>query len=335
MRPLPNKTRVTSLVLLIILFVLITPILIAYSLGYRVLDIDSVFTLEKTGGIYVHSNISDTTVYLDGEFNKTNGTFFRNTLIQNLKPETNHLVEVKKDGYQTWTKKLPVYSSLVTESRVLMIPTSVPQREVFPFVDKNGDGTTTPSIKAKIVKGKPVPTDEEYKNLMTLFEGKDIYATSTQTKIITSLNTGAVATTSTSTKDLPEYFVKLGIKDPKSLKNLIQNAQEISWLDNGNVVLNWVGDTSEIPYYYCVAPENCDEKIVLDWKDEIKKFDFLPGRNDVFLALVNSGLYAVEADGRSERNVQAVYTNKIDDFLIGPNNKIFVRDGDRFFELTI
>lgn len=335
MRPLPNKTRVTSLVVMIVLFVLVTPVLIAYSLGYRVLDIDSVFTLEKTGGIYVHSNISDTTVYLDGEFNKTNGTFFRNTLIQNLKPETSHLVEVRKDGYQSWVKKLPVYSSLVTESRVLMIPVSVPQREVFPFIDVNGDGTTTVSAKAKIVRGKPVPTDEEYKNLMTLFEGKDIYATSTQTKIITSLNTGSVATTSTSTKDLPEYFVKLGIKDPKSLKNLIQNAQEISWLDNGNIVLNWVGDTSEIPYYYCLAPENCNSKIVLDWNDNIKKFDFLPGRNDVFLALVNSGLYAVEADGRSDRNVQAVYTSKIDDFLIGPNNKIFVRDGDRFFELTI
>ncbi len=335
MRPLPNKTRVTSLVIMIVLFIIVTPVLIAYSLGYRVLDIDSVFTLEKTGGIYVHSNISDTTVYLDGEFNKTNGNFFRNTLIQNLKPETSHLVEVKKDGYQTWTKKLSVYPSLVTESRVLMIPTTVPQREVFPFTDSHGEGTTTVSAKAKIFKGKPVPTDEEYKNLMTLFEGKDIYATSTQTKLIKSLNIGTIATTSTSTKDLPEYFVKLGIKDPKSLKNLIQNAQEISWLDNGNIVLNWVGNETEIPYYYCLATENCHEKITLDWNDEIKKFDFLPSRNDVFLVLVDSGLYAVEVDDRSERNIQVVYTKNIDDFLIGPNNKIFVRDGNRFFELTI
>ena len=62
MRPLPNKTRVTSLVVMIVLFIIVTPVLIAYSLGYRVLDIDSVFTLEKTGGIYVHSNISDTKI---------------------------------------------------------------------------------------------------------------------------------------------------------------------------------------------------------------------------------------------------------------------------------
>lgn len=335
MRPLPNKTRVTSMVLLILLFLIVTPVLIAYSLGYRILDIDSVFTLEKTGGIYVHSNVSDTTVYLDGEFNKTNGNFFRNTLIQNLKPEMNHVVEVRRDGYQTWSKTLPVYPSLVTESRVLMIPKEVPQREVFPFTDIDGEGTTTPSAKAKIFKGKPVPTNEEYKNLMTLFEGKDIYATSTQTKIIKSLNVGVTATTSTTTKDLPEYFVKLGIEDPKSLKNLIQNAQEISWLDNGNIILNWVGNETEIPYYYCLATENCHEKITLDWNDEIKKFDFLPGRNDVFLVLVNTGLYAVEVDDRSDRNIQTVYTKNIDDFLIGPNNKIFVRDGDKFFELTI
>jgi hypothetical protein len=335
MRPLPNKTRLTSLILLIVLFLIVTPILVAYSLGYRVLDIDSVFTLEKTGGIYVHSNVSDTNVYLDGKFNKTNGTFFKNTLIQNLKPETNHAVRIEKTGYQSWIKTLPVYSSLVTESRVLMIPEEVPQREVFPFAGTDGEGTTTVSAKAKIVKGKPVPTDEEYKNLMTLFEGKDIYATSTQTKIITSLNTTSATTTGTSTKDLPDYFVKLGIDDPQSLKNLIQNGQEISWLENGNIILNWVGGSVEIPYYYCLEPDNCSEKIVLDWNDDIKKFDFLPGRNDVFLVLVNSGLYAVEVDGRSERNVQIVYGGNIDDFLIGPNNKIFVRDGDKFFELTI
>jgi len=335
MRPLPNRTRIASMILLIILFLLITPILIAYSLGYRILDINDVFVLEKTGGIYVHSNISDTTVYLDGKFNKANGTFFRNTLIQNLKPEVEHLVEVQKEGYQTWRKSLPVYSSIVTESRVLMIPKEVSQREVFPFVDIKGEGTTTVPVKAKIVKGRAVPTDEEYKNIMTLFEGKDIYATSTQTKVIKSLTTNSASSTSTTSKDLPEYFVKLGIKDPQNLKNLIQNAQEISWLDSGNIILNWVGNDIEIPYYYCLEPDNCHEKIVLDWNDEIKKFDFLPGRNDVFLILVNSGLYAVEADGRSERNVQVVYDANIDDFIIGPNNKIFVRDGDKFFELTI
>ena len=335
MRPLPNRTRIASMTLLIILFLLITPILIAYSLGYRILDINDVFVLEKTGGIYVHSNISDTTVYLDGKFNKANGTFFRNTLIQNLKPEVDHLVEVQKEGYQTWRKSLPVYSSIVTESRVLMIPKEVSQREVFPFVDIKGEGTTTVPVKAKIVKGRAVPTDEEYKNIMTLFEGKDIYATSTQTKVIKSLTTNSASSTSTTSKDLPEYFVKLGIKDPQNLKNLIQNAQEISWLDSGNIILNWVGNDIEIPYYYCLEPDNCHEKIVLDWNDEIKKFDFLPGRNDVFLILVNSGLYAVEADGRSERNVQVVYDANIDDFIIGPNNKIFVRDGDKFFELTI
>lgn len=335
MRPLPNKTRTTSLIILLVIFLLITPLLISYSLGYRISDIDDVFTLEKTGGVYIHSNISNTEVYLDGEFIKNNGVLLRNTLIQNLKPETNHTIEVHKEGYQSWVKALPVYSSLVTEARVLMIPKEIPQREIYPFFDVSGEGTTTPSIKAKIVRGKPVPTNDEYKNLMALFEGKDIYATSTQTKVITNLNTSGATTTSTTTKELPEYFSDLGITDPEELENLIENADEISWLENGNIVLNWVGKNIEIPYYYCLEPENCREKITLDWQDEIKKFDFLPGRNDVFLVLVNSGLYAVEADDRSDRNTQLVYAKKIDDFIIGPNNKVFIREGDKFFELTL
>lgn len=336
MRPLPNKTRYVSLIALVILFLLVTPILISYSLGYRIYDINDVFTLEKTGGIYVHSNISNTEVYLDGEFIKTNGVLLRNTLIQNLKPEINHYVEVHKDGYQSWVKTLPVYSSLVTEGRVLMIPKEIPEREIYPFLDKDGVGTTTVPTGTRVVKGKPVPNNDEYKNVMALFEGKDIYATSSQTKVITNLNSkGATSTTATTTKELPEHFAELGIKDPDSLENLVQNAEEISWLENGNIILNWVGKNVEIPYYYCLEPDNCNERIVLDWSDEIKKFDFLPGRNDVFLVLVDTGLYAVEADGRSDRNIQQVYTKNIDDFIVGPNNKIFVRDADTFFELTI
>jgi hypothetical protein len=100
------------------------------------------------------------------------------------------------------------------------------------------------------------------------------------------------------------------------------------------IILNWIGPKNEIPYYYCLDFENCRQKIVLEWIDEIQKFDFLPNRNDVFLVLVNSGLYAVEVDDRSERNIQTVYTDKIDDFIIGPNGKVFVREQDRIFELT-
>lgn len=334
-KPLSNKKRIFSLTLLIIIFLLATPFLIFYSLGYRVSDIDDVFTLEKTGGIYIHSNISNTEVYLDGKFNKTNGVLLRNTLIQNLKPEINHKVEVHKEGYQSWTKELPVYSSLVTEGRVLMLPKEIPQKEILPFLDSENNGTTTVPKGVKIFKGKPVPTNTEYKNTMILFEGKDIYSTSTPAKLITNLSNLNATSTGTTTKEVPEYFVELGIKNPDSLKNLIQNGEEVSWLENGNVVMNWVGKNIEIPYYYCLEPENCSEKITLDWKDEIKKFDFLPGRNDVFLVLIDSGLYAVEADDRSERNVQAVYVNKIDDFLINSNNKIIIRESNRFFELTI
>jgi hypothetical protein len=335
MRPLTKKTRFLSLTFLIIIFLIATPLLVSYSLGYRISDIDDVFTLEKTGGIYIHSNISNTEVYLDGEFNKTNGVLLRNTLIQKLKPNENHKVEVHKEGYQSWIKDLPVYPSLVTEGRVLMIPKEIPEREILPYVDLTGNATSTKPTKPVVVKGKIVPTNLEYKNLVILFEGKDIYATSTPTKVITNLNKTNATSTSTSTKDIPDYFKELGIKNPDSLQNLIQNGEEISWLENGNIILNWVGKNVEIPYYYCLEPENCLNKIVLDWNDEIEKFDFLPGRNDVFLVLVNSGLYAVEVDGRSERNVQIVYNKDITDFIIGSNNKIFIRNGDKIFELTI
>jgi hypothetical protein len=336
-KPLTQKIRIIILISLLFIFLIIAPILVAYSLGYRISDIDNVFTLEKTGGIYIHSNISNTRVFLDDEFVKNNGVLLKNTLIQKLRPKEIYNIRVEKENYQSWIKNIMVYPSLVTEARVLMLPQDIIATEIFPFFDKDGLGTTTVSIKAVKINNRFIPDNLEYKKLMIAFEGEEIYQDKTKktaTSTITTKNSIATTSVSTSSKEVSKDFVALGIDDPEKLQNLIQNGNEISWLEDGNIILNWVGSKNETPYYYCLDFENCRQRIVLDWRDEIKKFDFMPNRNDVFLVWVDSGLYAVEVDDRSERNVQFVYGEKIDDFIVGSNGKIFVKKSDRIFELS-
>jgi hypothetical protein len=76
--------------------------------------------------------------------------------------------------------------------------------------------------------------------------------------------------------------------------------------------LNWISKSEQVPYYYCNGEKEkiCNEKITLDWSNEILKFEYMPGRSDVWIVLVNDGIYAVEVDHRSDRNIQKIYLAK-------------------------
>jgi hypothetical protein len=70
MRPLSKQTRTLMFILLSLVFVMGAPVLILYSTGYRLGD---ALSLIKTGGIFIHSNLAGTRVYVDGDFVENNG----------------------------------------------------------------------------------------------------------------------------------------------------------------------------------------------------------------------------------------------------------------------
>jgi len=96
MKPLSKKIRKTSLVISLLAFVIIGPIVLAYSLGYRFNELEEKFGLVRTGGIYINSDVGDTRIYIDTEFYKNSGSYLRNIFVQNLKVGEEHLVEVHK-----------------------------------------------------------------------------------------------------------------------------------------------------------------------------------------------------------------------------------------------
>ena len=338
MKPLSKKARMISLVITLALFVILGPIILAYSVGYRFDSLTDNFSWVRTGGIYVHSNISNTEVFLDGEFVKNNGLLVRNTFIQNLHVDENHIVEVHKDGYYSWRKELPVVESFVTEARVMMLPEEIEKFPTMPFVDINGVGTTTDDSRTIF--------NENYLDLQVLFglasstesisesisKSIDVISNGIDGRIEIVDDTDSVREKVSDVSDIPEYYIELGIEDPEELENLIVNNEEVSWLQDGNVVINWIGSESEIPYYYCDFDE-CQKTIELDWELDISRFNFLPGRNDIFAVLNEKGLWAVEVDNRSGRNIQPIYLGENIDFRINANNRITVLDENIFYEL--
>jgi hypothetical protein len=321
MKPLTTRQRSLSLGILILLFVVMAPLILLYSLGYR---IDDALSLQKTGGIFIHSNETESTVFVDGEFLKNSGFIVRNTLIQDLVPNREYKVEVHKDGHQSWVKSLFVYPSIVTEGRVLLLPNEFEKREILPFLDEDDNATSTaPARGAK-------PDNPEYVNVATLF------ASSTRAVAKTVATTTTATSSSEQKSKLELFFDELAIRDFETLPNLIVDGKEVSWLSSGNISLYWTDEFESIPYYYCGGIEReCSNKIVLDWGQDIRRFEYLPGRNDVWIVLVSDGIFAVEVDGRSERNIQTIVKGKNLEFRLTQNDGLVVREGSRYFEINL
>ncbi len=329
MIPLAKKTRRKIFIVLVLIFLVTAPFILAKSLGYKFEQLDDIFTLVKTGGIYIHSDVVSAEIYLDGDYVENNGLLLRNSLIQGLKPEKTYHVLIKKEGMNSWEKDLVVYPGVVTEASILMLPVEIKKVAVFPFTDKNGLGTTTPQTFISIQN--KIPTNAEYLGLQEMFEEK----TATTTESASQITKSKLATTTASTTpiEIPEYFTRLGISDPDSLKNLIVKADQVLWLENGNVSVNWVSLNNTAPYYYCFDLTNCRTNISVDLEKEIEKFDFLMGRDDVLIVLTEDGIYAVEIDDRSTRNIQSIYLGKNLKYKINSRDQIIVLDSGVFYKL--
>jgi hypothetical protein len=90
-----------------IVFAISTPVIVLYALGYK-FDLRSRQVL-KTGTMVVYSEPNDANIYIDDKIQKSK----TDATIRFLLPGDFN-IKVSKPGYQSWTKRLNVRSSLVT-----------------------------------------------------------------------------------------------------------------------------------------------------------------------------------------------------------------------------
>jgi hypothetical protein len=344
MKPLSKKTRFKLIIVSLFVFLILAPMILANSFGYKISSLEDVLTLVRTGGIYLNSDITNTSIYVDDEYYKESGRLLRNTLIQNLPPNKTYKIVIQKEGLHDWRKKLVVYPSLVTEASVLMLPIEIEKTQIFPYLDEDGNGTTTAPV-ISVTGKKPMP-EEEYVFADLMFFSENELPKIDLDKlpdVIKKLEESTGEKISTSTKETketkeekPEYFEALGIESLDDLEGLVEEGDQIAWLEDGNVIVGWTAPDKLPLYYYCSGDaENheCREKVIIDWEDQIKYFDFMPGRNDVLIVLTYSGIYAVEIDDRSDRNIQPVYLGEGLEFRISQDDKVIVKEDDFFYEL--
>lgn len=324
MKPLSKKQRSSSLLLLLVIFLAGVPILLSYSSGYRV-DWDN-FSFVKTGGIFVHSDLSGANVFIDDEFSESGGVLLKNILVQNLKSNETYKIRVEKEGYATWYKELFVHPNLVTEARILMLPEEIPFEKIEKF---NIVENTDPKIKATSTK----VANEEYDETLDIFTSTttpDKNLLVFEKEIIKSTSTKATSTTQIK---IPEYLEKLNIKDLETKKSLREDSKMIAWLEAGDIHVVWTGDYQSTPFFFCDI-RGCRDQIIISLDSDIRSFDFFPNRNDVFVVTTGKHVFAVEADDRSKPNVQTIFKGVKPDFKLD-GNTIFVKDGQDLYRAEI
>lgn len=107
-----KKTRLIILLICTVLFLMITPYVVLYSLGYK---ID--FTKRKiiaTGGIYVRVLPQETNITIDSNIKNKTGIFSNSIFVQNLLPREHHIL-IEKEGYYDYEKNLAVEENEVTK----------------------------------------------------------------------------------------------------------------------------------------------------------------------------------------------------------------------------
>ena len=114
------RTRRIIYISFIIVFVIVAPVLILYTAGYR-FNIKKA-EIQKTGALVVNSEPEDVDVYVNNQLVATKTP----ARIHNLTPNE-YLVKVEKDGYTSWQKKLEVKSKETTfAENVLLFKKSGP-----------------------------------------------------------------------------------------------------------------------------------------------------------------------------------------------------------------
>jgi len=113
-----KKSRLIILLICAACFLAAAPVLIAYSMGYRV-DFETM-KISATGGIYVKTSPTADQITIDSKISQKPGIFNNAVFVQSLLPK-NHTVLIIKTGYYDYSKTLPVKEKEVTKLESVLL----------------------------------------------------------------------------------------------------------------------------------------------------------------------------------------------------------------------
>ncbi len=133
--------------LLLAIFLVAAPLTIFYSFGYR-FDLAS-RKITKTGTFYFKVLPRGAQIYINGKLTKKTDFLLNAAAVENLLPKK-YLVQIKKDGFNTWEKNLEIQETSVTRAEsIVLFPN---QSNFVPLLQNIEDFFYSPDEKMLILK---------------------------------------------------------------------------------------------------------------------------------------------------------------------------------------
>ncbi len=307
MRPMSKTKRRIYFVLFFILFLLVTPLVILYALGYR-FDFAQRIVVTERGGVYVYTSLPGTNIYIDGELKETTGIFRREYLSQSIRPGR-YFVRAENEGYRSWEKYVQVHAGRVTSVYPFLVPEVFDFEAVPEFIDIVSVGTSTPDQVSN-------PLYDQY---ILLFED--------------SLLVLDTATTSLLSDDLDvEPVGDNDVSEEQTLRRVFGKIQVTYDSLEKRFYAESFSRGDFLPAYFCENEQCVNPFAFLEVTSNVLHFDFYPGRDDVIVfAVEGGGVYAAELDKRPQQTVVELYVssqgNDVDFRILG-RDTLVIRDGD-------
>ncbi|MEK7596013.1 MAG: hypothetical protein AAB564_00460, partial [Patescibacteria group bacterium] len=95
------------------------------------------------------------------------------------------------------------------------------------------------------------------------------------------------------------------------------------WLEKNNEIwAEWLEKNRPLPYYL-----STEKELIIKTRVPVKNVDFFPSREDVLIFAAENGVFALEIDGRGQRNLQPIYKGKNPTFSIRSSQKnVYILD---------
>ncbi|PIV12886.1 MAG: hypothetical protein COS47_00160 [Candidatus Nealsonbacteria bacterium CG03_land_8_20_14_0_80_36_12] len=144
-----RKLRKCLFFSLLALFIIVVPLILSYSQGYR-FDFENK-KIVRTGAFYFKVFPSGAEIYLNGKLEKKT-SFLGSALIENLLPKK-YEIEIKKEGYHLWKKSLEIKEAKVSEAKNIIL---WPENPKFELLEKGVKDSSLLLDEEKIISEEEI-----------------------------------------------------------------------------------------------------------------------------------------------------------------------------------
>jgi len=294
-----RKIRRVIFILAALIFLTAALLLVFYSWGYR-WDKEKL-QLVLTGGLYLKTNIAKPQIYLDGKFLKkaTPSLLSSGIFLSNLLPDAYQL-EIKKENYFGWRKKIEVESRMVTTfSSIVLLPQNPLKIDVYRPTAENATNT-----KTKI--------QEEIIDFLPLLNGKEIIVQTKETA--TTTNAVLKIYNLNNQSEIEIYRQKLAKGEEINLipKLIINDA------DASGIIFDLIKNNSKTFYLWQkIQPEklidfSAEIARVFKLKNPLQKIVFYPNIDSKYVILSGKDLMWIDFNKNESKKI----IGNIRDFII-------------------